>query len=119
MIAFGDSLLDPGNNNAITFKPVKANHRPYGCHFPGQKPTGRFSDGIILGDLGDLVVLSLGIKETLPAYLDPDLKDDDLATGVSFVSGGSGLDDLTSTNVNVFSMHSQLVYFKEYITRLE
>lgn len=38
----------------------------------------------------------LGIKELLPAYLDPCLQDEDLPTGVNFASGGAGFDPLTS-----------------------
>lgn len=37
----------------------------------------------------------LGVKDLLPAYLDPNLKTEDLLTGVSFASGGSGYDPLT------------------------
>jgi len=39
---------------------------------------------------------ALGVKKNMPAYLDPDLKDDDLLTGVSFGSGASGFDPLTA-----------------------
>ncbi|KAJ0568586.1 putative triacylglycerol lipase [Helianthus annuus] len=49
IIAFGDSLLDPGNNNRLmTF--TKANFPPYGKDFVGGKPTGRFTNGKTLGD---------------------------------------------------------------------
>lgn len=44
-------------------------------------------------------VEELGIKEYLPAYLDPDLQENDLLTGVNFASSGSGFDPLTSTIV--------------------
>ena len=37
-----------------------------------------------------------GVKELLPPYLDPKLQPQDLLTGVSFASGGSGYDPLTS-----------------------
>lgn len=37
----------------------------------------------------------LGIKEFVPAYLDPNLQSKDLLTGVSFASGGSGYDPQT------------------------
>jgi len=40
-------------------------------------------------------VEELGIKELLPAYLDPNLKPSDLPTGVCFASGASGYDPLT------------------------
>ena len=38
---------------------------------------------------------ALGVKEYLPAYLDPSLQDEDLQTGVSFASGGTGYDPVT------------------------
>lgn len=41
------------------------------------------------------VAEELGIKSVVPAYLDPSLKTEDLLTGVSFASGGSGYDPLT------------------------
>ena len=41
-------------------------------------------------------VEGLGIKDLLPPYLDRNLQDSDLITGVSFASAGSGLDNLTS-----------------------
>lgn len=41
-------------------------------------------------------VEKFGIKETLPPYLDPTLEIEDLLTGVSFASAGSGYDHLTT-----------------------
>ena len=41
-------------------------------------------------------VEGLGIKDLLPPYLDPNLQDSDLITGVNFASAGSGLDNRTS-----------------------
>lgn len=38
----------------------------------------------------------LGIKELLPAYLQPNLQPEDLLTGVTFASGGCGYDPLTT-----------------------
>lgn len=50
LIAFGDSILDTGNNNnLLTYS--KCNFPPYGISFAGRKPTGRFCDGKILTDL--------------------------------------------------------------------
>lgn len=41
----------------------------------------------------------LGIKELVPAYLDPNVNPNELATGVSFASGASGYDPETSKAV--------------------
>ena len=47
---FGDSIVDPGNNNHRLTE-AKANFPPYGQDFPGGKPTGRFSNGRVPGDM--------------------------------------------------------------------
>lgn len=49
VIAFGDSILDTGNNDYIETI-MKADFRPYGRDFFGGKPTGRFSNGRIPSD---------------------------------------------------------------------
>ncbi|KAK4782262.1 hypothetical protein SAY86_016364 [Trapa natans] len=115
VIAFGDSIVDTGNNNQLRTV-LKCNFAPYGVDFNGGNPTGRFCDGRVPSDL---IAEELGIKDTLPAYLDPNLKTEDLATGVSFASGGSGYDPLTPRIVSVISLSDQLVMFKEYIGRLK
>ncbi|MBA0567516.1 hypothetical protein Golob_005070, partial [Gossypium lobatum] len=61
----------------------------------------------------------LGIKDILPAYLDPKLKPQDLLTGVTFASGGTGYDPLTPKLASVISLGEQLNYFKEYIGKLK
>lgn len=43
---------------------------------------------------------ALGYTKIIPAFLDPDLKLQDLPHGVSFASAGSGYDDLTA-NISV------------------
>ncbi|KAI3458515.1 hypothetical protein Pfo_015178 [Paulownia fortunei] len=99
VFAFGDSILDAGNNNGLPTI-FRSNHPPYGLDFPGRIPSGRFSDGKLPTDF---LVSQLGIKELLPAYLDPALTDKDLLTGASFASAGTGLDDLTASETNVLS----------------
>jgi hypothetical protein len=49
VIVFGDSIMDPGNNNDL-HTVVKANHAPYGKDFVGHVATGRFSNGLIPTD---------------------------------------------------------------------
>ncbi|OWM72481.1 GDSL esterase/lipase At2g40250-like [Punica granatum] len=115
IFAIGDSTLDPGNNNHIGTLFV-SNHPPYGCDFPGRVATGRFTNGRLVTD-----VLSshLGLKQFLPAYLDPALKDEDLLTGVSFASAGSGIDDETTVLAHLLSLESQVRNFKIALRRIE
>ncbi|CAN1818941.1 GDSL esterase/lipase EXL3, partial [Linum perenne] len=64
-------------------------------------------------------VEELGIKDTLPAYKDPNLKPEDLLTGVCFASGGVGYDDLSSQSASVPPLSEQLREFKEYVSRVK
>ncbi|KAK4348977.1 hypothetical protein RND71_031732 [Anisodus tanguticus] len=115
VIVFGDSIVDTGNNNGL--KTIsKVNYPPYGKDFIGGIPTGRFSNGKVPSDF---LVEELGIKELLPAYLDPFLQAEDLITGVNFASGASGYDPLTSELAKVISLNGQLVLFKEYMVKLK
>lgn len=123
---FGDSSVDPGNNNNLKTD-QKVNFLPYGKDFYDGRPTGRFTNGRLATDLigtyqyflwyvrsldhlflNLLIVYfiwffvfvfvadALGHTKTIPAYLDPNLKNSQLVNGVSFASGGSGYDDLTA-----------------------
>ncbi|RZC66741.1 hypothetical protein C5167_010440 [Papaver somniferum] len=114
VLVFGDSIVDPGNNNHLVSL-VKANFPPYGRDFMGGTPSGRFSNGLIPSDL---LVKALGIKDVLPAYLDPSLGPDDLLTGVSFASGGAGYDPLTAKIVSVLGLAKQMELFKEYLAKV-
>ena len=51
----------------------------------------------------------LGIKELVPAYLDPNLQTKELLTGVSFASGASGYDPQTS-QIAVHFLYMHLIY---------
>uniref|UniRef100_A0A0D9WHI8 GDSL esterase/lipase n=1 Tax=Leersia perrieri TaxID=77586 RepID=A0A0D9WHI8_9ORYZ len=114
VFAFGDSTLDPGNNNRLATL-VRADHAPYGRDFPGGVATGRFSDGKLITDF---IVSSLGIKDLLPAYHSSGLTVAEASTGVSFASGGSGLDDLTATNAMVSTFGSQLNDFHQLLSSI-
>ncbi|GLJ37441.1 hypothetical protein SUGI_0760740 [Cryptomeria japonica] len=115
LFTFGDSIVDPGNNDFIATN-VKSNHPPYGMNFNGNRSTGRCSNGKLSMDF---LVEALGIKETLPPYLDPDLTIHDLLTGVSFGSAGSGYDNLTAMAVDVIPMWKQAELFRNYKARVE
>ena len=114
VFAFGDSTIDPGNNNRFNTL-LRSDHLPYGRDFPNHVPTGRFSNGKIATDY---LVHILGIKDLLPAYLDPRVCDHDLLTGVSFGSGGSGLDESTAALARVMGMHRQFELFEECLMRI-
>ncbi|GAB2211107.1 hypothetical protein Droror1_Dr00016398 [Drosera rotundifolia] len=115
ILVFGDSTMDPGNNDyiATTFR---SNFAPYGRDFANHEATGRFTNGRLVTDF---VASYLGIKKYVPAYLDLSLSDQELLTGVSFASGGNGYDPLTPQLSGVISMQRQLEYFKEYKSRIE
>ncbi|PWA54907.1 GDSL-like Lipase/Acylhydrolase superfamily protein [Artemisia annua] len=115
VFAFGDSYVDQGNNNYIVTL-GKCNFPPYGKDFVGGKPTGRFSNG---KTLADFLAEALGVKDYLPAYLDPLIQDQDLLTGVSFASGGSGYDPITPKIASAIPLSVQIEKFKQYTEKLK
>ncbi|XWS09752.1 hypothetical protein CRYUN_Cryun39dG0016200 [Craigia yunnanensis] len=114
VIVFGDSTVDPGNNNQISTV-LKSNFGPYGRDYFGGQPTGRFSNGRIATDF---VSEAFGIKPAIPAYLDPKYDIKDFATGVSFASAGTGYDNATSDVLSVIPFWKELEYYKEYQSKL-
>ncbi|KAL1834132.1 hypothetical protein DCAR_0104299 [Daucus carota subsp. sativus] len=115
MFVFGDSTVDPGNNNYLQ-TPFKSNFPPYGQDFVNHIPTGRFSNGRLVTDFAASYA---GVKENVPPYLDPGLSTDELLTGVSFASAGSGLDPLTAKLSGVMSIPKQMECFREYKSKVE
>lgn len=49
LLVFGDSSVDPGNNNHLSTI-NKANYLPYGMDLSNSQPTGRFSNGKLATD---------------------------------------------------------------------
>lgn len=92
IIVFGDSSVDAGNNNYIPTV-ARSNFEPYGRDFQGGRPTGRFSNGRITTDFISEI---MGLKPSIPAYLDPAYNISDFATGVTFASAATGYDNATS-----------------------
>ena len=50
VFVFGDSIVDPGNNNYVKTI-IKCDFPPYGRDFVGGRPTGRFSNGRVPSDI--------------------------------------------------------------------
>ena len=50
IFVFGDSTVDPGNNNCLKYSTVKSNFPPYGKDFVNHIPTGRFTNGRLVTD---------------------------------------------------------------------
>lgn len=50
VFAFGDSIMDTGNNNNNMKTLAKCNFPPYGKDFKGGIPTGRFCNGKVPSD---------------------------------------------------------------------
>ncbi|CAM0950713.1 unnamed protein product [Alopecurus aequalis] len=115
IIVFGDSTVDPGNNDYIPTI-VRANFPPYGRDFDGGVATGRFSNGRLITDF---LSEALGLASAVPAYLDGSYTIDQLATGVNFASAATGMDALTAKLSSVIPLSQQLEYFKEYKERLK
>ncbi|XP_031396101.1 GDSL esterase/lipase At5g45960-like isoform X2 [Punica granatum] len=109
ILVFGDSTVDPGNNDYIN-RVFKGNFPPYGRDFANHAATGRFTNGRLPSDY---IILYMGIKDYIPPYLNQSLSIEELITGVSFASAGTGYDPLTPT------LSKQLEYFQEYRERLE
>ncbi|KAG6778807.1 hypothetical protein D5086_008118 [Populus alba] len=110
VLVFGDSSVDPGNNNRLPTT-VKGNFPPYGKDFFDRRPTGRFSNGRLATDF---IAEAIGYTKIIPAFLDPNLKPTDLLHGVSFASAASGYDDLTANLSQVLPVSKQLEYLKHY-----
>ncbi|CAI9260010.1 unnamed protein product [Lactuca saligna] len=57
--------------------------------------------------------------QIVPPFLQLNISNFDIRTGVNFAYTGSGYDDMTSQISQVIPMTKQLYYFKEYIKRLK
>ncbi|KAL3617062.1 hypothetical protein CASFOL_039456 [Castilleja foliolosa] len=115
VLIFGDSTVDSGNNNDIPTY-FKSNFPPYGQDFAHHVPTGRFCNGRLPNDF---IANYLGVKEFVPAYLNLKHTTEELKTGVSFASAGSGYDPLTPTISSVIPLEEQLIFLKMYRKRLD
>ncbi|XP_058217587.1 GDSL esterase/lipase At5g45960-like [Rhododendron vialii] len=112
---FGDSFVDPGNNDFIN-TPFRSNFPPYGREFPGGVSTGRFSNELLFPDI--LAYYVGAVNYTRP-YLGPRLDLKESPTAVSFASATSGFDPYTANKTNALQLSDQLKSFQQYRARLE
>ncbi|XP_071707661.1 GDSL esterase/lipase At5g08460-like [Rutidosis leptorrhynchoides] len=115
MFAFGDSLIDNGNNNYLRSL-AKANYDPYGIDFGQGFASGRFSNGkTIIDYLGDFLGLAL-----LPAYASPDAKGRGIIQGVNYASASAGILEETGRNLGErFSFRQQVENFASNLNQLK
>ncbi|GJX35131.1 GDSL esterase/lipase [Tanacetum coccineum] len=111
VFVFGDSSVDPGNNNGLKTD-AKSNFPPYGMDFFSGHPTGRFSNGRLATDY---IAEALGYTKEIRPYLEAGSPTPfDLSHGVSFASSASGYDNFTAQVSNVLTLSHQLKYFAHY-----
>uniref|UniRef100_A0A1J3HVV0 GDSL esterase/lipase n=3 Tax=Noccaea caerulescens TaxID=107243 RepID=A0A1J3HVV0_NOCCA len=116
ILIFGDSTVDTGNNNYPLNTIFRATHLPYGVDLPDHKANGRFSNGKLIPDI---LAAKYNIKQFVPPFLQPNLSDQEIVTGVCFASAGAGYDDRTSLSTQAIPVSQQPNMFKSYIARLK
>ncbi|CAM6106092.1 unnamed protein product [Calypogeia fissa] len=113
IFAFGDSMIDPGNNNFIQSL-AKANILYNGIDFP-LGPSGRFCNGRTVLD----VICDIFQVPYLPAYLDPQTNGSRILGGVNYASGAAGILDDTGANfIETVTMDQQIGYFRHTLDDL-
>ncbi|XP_059291069.1 LOW QUALITY PROTEIN: GDSL esterase/lipase At5g08460-like [Lycium ferocissimum] len=114
LFVFGDSLMDPGNNNYLANSLAKANYVPYGVDF--RRPTGRFCNArTIIDYLGDLLGLPL-----IPAYTATITLGCDISKGVNYASAAAGILDETGQSLGErFSLNKQVQNFEDTLNKLK
>ncbi|XP_048334751.2 GDSL esterase/lipase 5 [Ziziphus jujuba] len=106
LFIFGDSTVDPGNNNHMeTIPENRADYKPYGQNGFFEGPTGRFSDGRVIVDF----IAEYAKLPIIPPFRQPSAK---YTKGVNFASGGAGI--LSETNQGlVTDLKTQLKNFED------
>ncbi|WVZ88739.1 hypothetical protein U9M48_035223 [Paspalum notatum var. saurae] len=122
IFVIGDGFLDVGNNNDLTGgeigDPPRANHPPYGCDFPGARPTGRFSNGY---NMADFIAQALGFPMSPPAYRSlpsPSPTKMEGFTGVNYASADAGIRASTNGNMTI-PVDVQVMNFAETRAQLK
>ncbi|CAL9768592.1 unnamed protein product [Musa acuminata subsp. burmannicoides] len=113
MFVFGDSLVDPGNNNDL-LTVAKANYYPNGIDF-AIGTTGRYCNGgTVVDHLGNLLGLPL-----IPPFNSPTTTGSNILRGVNYGSAASGI--LWDTGLiygDVFTLDEQIQNLKITLQQL-
>ncbi|CAH2059905.1 unnamed protein product [Thlaspi arvense] len=110
------TLLASWNNNYPLNIILKATHIPYGIDLPDHKATGRFSNGKLIPGI---LAAKFNIKQFVPPFLQPNLSDQEIVTGVCFASAGAGYDERSSLSSQAIPVSYQPTMFRSYIARLK
>ncbi|KAL8228059.1 hypothetical protein R6Q57_015643 [Mikania cordata] len=112
--AFGDSLVDNGNNNDLNTRAI-VNYPPYGIDFPGRRATGRATNGPIIADF---ISKCLGMPDLIPPYAN--VTDEQIPRGVNYGSGGAGILDDTGRKLGErIDLNKQLLRHQLIVSRLK
>uniref|UniRef100_A0A2C9UK75 GDSL esterase/lipase n=1 Tax=Manihot esculenta TaxID=3983 RepID=A0A2C9UK75_MANES len=106
LYVFGDSTVDPGNNNNLPTR-AKANFLPYGIDF-NNTPTGRFTNGMTIADC---VATLLGLPFPL-AYMNlSETERSKITTGLNYGSSSCGiLPETGSSEFKEYFVSWQILY---------
>ncbi|KAG5550437.1 hypothetical protein RHGRI_015409 [Rhododendron griersonianum] len=105
LYSFGDSFVDPGNNDYIpTF--ARSNSPPYGNDFPERIATGRFSNGLLFPDF---LAYYIGVETYQLPYLGPYIDLQDSVTAISFASATSGFDPNTANKTGLLDQGAKKI----------
>uniref|UniRef100_A0A7N0UDI9 Uncharacterized protein n=1 Tax=Kalanchoe fedtschenkoi TaxID=63787 RepID=A0A7N0UDI9_KALFE len=114
IFAFGDSLIDNGNNNFLR-SIAKANYFPYGIDFTGGLPTGRFTNG---NTVIDIFAQLLGVPSPLP-FADPRTFGSRLLGGVNYASAAGGILEESGRHYGErFTLSQQVMNFQITLTEM-
>ncbi|CAM8891030.1 unnamed protein product [Rhodiola kirilowii] len=112
IFAFGDSLIDNGNNNFLN-SIAKSNYFPYGIDFSSHRPTGRFTNG---NTIIDMLAQLLSVPSPLP-YADPRTVGASVLGGVNYASAAAGiLEDSGRHYGERFTLSQQVMNFQTTLT---
>ncbi|CAH1451597.1 unnamed protein product [Lactuca virosa] len=110
--AFGDSVVDAGNNNHLASL-SKADYSPYGIDFTpsGGKPTGRYTNGFTIIDI---IAQALGAKTLASPSLAGNATSNALLGGINFGSGASGiLEETGAVYLGRIPLRKQIDHFEQ------